>query len=341
MLLAGVIADDLTGALEMGAIVADSGLRTVVTIGCRAPPQAVEALVIDTESRNELPDRAARSVSAAARALLELGITQVFKKVDSTLRGPIASELQALHEVWPTRSIVLAPAYPRLGRTVCQGRLLVGGVPVSNTDFASDPTWPVSDSLVRAVAPPASDSWLRIPDASTDQDLRDVLLCHDGSDHIFTGSGGLGRAWAAQFATGKPPRQATGPLPSKALLVVSGSHHPASAALAEEARRRGHRVLCVPAAPGNPERILRQLIHSAVQEIERNRPELLVIFGGDTAASLLSATGTAEIFSVGELLPGIALARANILGRDTLLLTKAGGFDVPRLLHTILGGTSE
>src|SRR4051794_6190754 len=124
-MLAGVVADDLTGALEMGAMLAGSCLRSFVTIGCRDLRDDFDAVVVDTETRNQSPECAAFVVFNATRSLRAAGVQRLFKKIDSTLRGPIGAELQAVREAWGG-SIVLTPAYPRLGRAVCNGRLFAG-----------------------------------------------------------------------------------------------------------------------------------------------------------------------------------------------------------------------
>jgi uncharacterized protein YgbK (DUF1537 family) len=44
--------------------------------------------------------------------------------------------------------VVLAPANPSKGRIVAEGRYLIDGVPLDQTDFARDPQWPARSSLV-------------------------------------------------------------------------------------------------------------------------------------------------------------------------------------------------
>src|SRR5690348_10728682 len=87
------IADDLTGALEIGAIFAANGLNAVVATdldsvrGLRSP-----ALVLDTETRHLDAQHAAARTRQIAIHARDLSSLLIYKKTDSTLRGNIAAE---------------------------------------------------------------------------------------------------------------------------------------------------------------------------------------------------------------------------------------------------------
>lgn len=85
--------DDLTGACDTGAVLAEGGLPTVVLLPeAGQPTEALEVLVLDTESRRLLPAEAEARARAAAARLLANGPAHLYKKLDSTLRGPVAAE---------------------------------------------------------------------------------------------------------------------------------------------------------------------------------------------------------------------------------------------------------
>ena len=65
-------------------------------------------------------------------------------KIDSTLRGNWASELQAL--VDGGRRVVLIPSHPRAGRICRGGMVYVNGVPVADSELGNDPRLPVRSS---------------------------------------------------------------------------------------------------------------------------------------------------------------------------------------------------
>src|SRR5256885_2230664 len=109
-----IVADDLTGACDTGALFAARG-PVPVTVW-PDPPLRAPVSVVDTESRALDPVDAARRVSGVARNLAR---TRFFKKIDSTLRGPIAAELDALLLLVGAAGLALALA-GRLGRATAR-----------------------------------------------------------------------------------------------------------------------------------------------------------------------------------------------------------------------------
>lgn len=59
----------------------------------------------------------------------------IYKKIDSTLRGNIGSELDALKEVFNPDFIVIAPGNPSGGRVLKNGELYLNGVRIDKTDY--------------------------------------------------------------------------------------------------------------------------------------------------------------------------------------------------------------
>src|SRR5437660_8331789 len=118
------LADDATGALEIGARFSEAGLDARVSFDPDADLASC-ALVVDTETRQQSAERARAVVRSIAMRAKESGVAHIYKKTDSTLRGPIAAEFRGLLDVWPELPLVYAPAYPVLGRTVRSGVLYV------------------------------------------------------------------------------------------------------------------------------------------------------------------------------------------------------------------------
>ncbi len=140
----GIVADDLTGAMDSSGYFARLGFGTVVVLDPDFSSDAA-MLVITTNSRAEAPEIARARVRQAMRAMAGRA---VYKKIDSTLRGNIGEELQVAAEAMSSDKVVLAPAFPAVGRTTVNGVLLVNGVPVAETQFASDPISPVKESSI-------------------------------------------------------------------------------------------------------------------------------------------------------------------------------------------------
>jgi len=143
MLQFGVIADDLTGAMDTGLQFAQLGLRTIVYLEpARVDIDAVP--VLDTESRDVAFDLAYAKVRDAARRLKG---RVVYKKIDSTLRGNIGWEVDAVMDELDLSLALVSPAFPANGRTTRDGYLLVRGVRLRQTDFAEDTLCPPTDHI--------------------------------------------------------------------------------------------------------------------------------------------------------------------------------------------------
>ena len=136
------VADDLTGAMDTGVGLAKAGLKTIISFSSSAQ-ESSDAVVVTTDSRAESAADAYRRVRSVGERFRD---HLIYKKVDSTLRGNIAAELQALLDATEVRHTVVCPAFPAIKRTVVKGRLLVDGVPVEETQFSRDPVSPVKKS---------------------------------------------------------------------------------------------------------------------------------------------------------------------------------------------------
>lgn len=140
----GIIADDLTGAMDTAVGFAKIGLDTIISFGDRIR-QTATVVVVSTDSRADDPHTAYRKARREAAKFLGL---YVYKKIDSTLRGNIGTELRALMDTLGTEKAIVCPAFPANERTVVDGRLLVDNVPVNETYFANDPSSPVTEAHI-------------------------------------------------------------------------------------------------------------------------------------------------------------------------------------------------
>jgi len=144
-----IIADDLSSATDCGAQVVRSGLSVVVPLGGYSLPKqarAAQVISVDTDSRSLSADYAYAKVKAASQQLIAEGWTDFYKSVDSTLRGNLGSEIEAVLEIVKPDCAVIAPAFPKYGRTTVEGVQYLHGRPLHETEFGSDPTAPVKDA---------------------------------------------------------------------------------------------------------------------------------------------------------------------------------------------------
>jgi len=143
----GVIADDLTGAAELGAVGRRLGLKAEILCNDR-PSSGADLVCVDTDSRSCPPAEAAKRAAAAAELLKSVGAQWIYKKVDSVLRGNVTAEVEAVMQQLALNRALVLPANPSLGRIIRDGQYFVGGKPIHRTEFARDPEHPRRTSQV-------------------------------------------------------------------------------------------------------------------------------------------------------------------------------------------------
>jgi uncharacterized protein YgbK (DUF1537 family) len=150
-----IVADDLTGSGDTAVQFVRAGWSTHLSIGgadeaLSGPATAgVEVLAVTTNSRALDAADAAQVIRQNVRQLRAAGVSRLYKKVDSTLRGAFKAEIDAAREAWGADTVaVICPAFPATGRTVAQGILYVNGKPVTETSAATDPVTPVTESHI-------------------------------------------------------------------------------------------------------------------------------------------------------------------------------------------------
>ena len=140
-----VVADDLSGASDTGHQFAARGYGTRVAAAQDATPADESVLVVNTDSRYSAQADAAERV---ANAVDRVPADVVYKKIDSTLRGNLVAEIDAMVEATGADLAVVAPAFPSTGRMTVGGTHLVDGTPVARTAAGEDPDTPVEHSHV-------------------------------------------------------------------------------------------------------------------------------------------------------------------------------------------------
>jgi len=156
----GCIADDYTGASDLANTLTRCGLRTMQTIGVPSDDldlPEVDAVVVSLKSRSIDAGLAVSRSRAAERWLRGRGAAHVLFKIcstfDSTDAGNIGPVMDALRTDSGDTIVLVTPAFPETGRTVYQGNLFVGSVPLNESPLKDHPLNPMHDSnLVRVLA---------------------------------------------------------------------------------------------------------------------------------------------------------------------------------------------
>jgi uncharacterized protein YgbK (DUF1537 family) len=149
-----VIADDFTGANDVGVMLAKHGAQAQVLFNCaqlRHTRQS-DVVILNTDSRALPAQQAAQRIAEAMDAWQSTHQQcWFFKKIDSTLRGNIGAELEATLQATGLPLAIVAPAYPALQRKVRQGICWVNDVPLTDSEFASDPKTPVTSAQISTI----------------------------------------------------------------------------------------------------------------------------------------------------------------------------------------------
>lgn len=248
--LLGCIADDYTGATDLCSMLVRAGLRVVLCFDVPDETNALadfDAIVIALKSRSIAPEAAVERSLAALRFLQGLNTQRFFFKYcstfDSTPRGNIGPVADALADALAVDQVVFCPAFPENGRTVYQGWLFVGSVPLHESSMKDHPLNPMHDSdLVRVLQAQSQRAVHRlglqtsklgsepghyIADAIDEDDLQ--CIAEVAANHrLLTGGSAIARHWGEILSADRmPSRDATEIVEQKAsnvrCVVLAGS----------------------------------------------------------------------------------------------------------------------
>ena len=151
-MLLGCIADDITGATDLGLMLASHGMTTAMHLGVPGADVGVttQAVVIGLKIRTVEPGAAVHEALRAADWLLERDARQLFYKYcstfDSTARGNIGPVSNALLIRLGETQTALCPAFPENGRVVVGGNLYVDGTLLAQSPMRHHPLTPMTES---------------------------------------------------------------------------------------------------------------------------------------------------------------------------------------------------
>jgi len=427
-----VIADDLTGANDTGVhflgadhpvtVIVDGGVQRdtpaeTTSAGQKAPTDVptAETVVVNTDTRFSDATTAYSIVSDNIARYCGNGSREICKKVDSTLRGNIGAEIDACLDTGFYDIACVAPATPRNGRTVLDGRCYVHGIPLHETEIATDRFTPVDESDIRRIirrqssrtsvllplsvlrgAGTAAERFVTdairrgveiiVCDAETVEDLRNTRALFSSLDErvLYVGSAGLFHA-RDEIDHEEPARAVSiDPETVTSALFVIGSLMQTTQGQVEHLIAHTDTGYCrVGIDDGVPPQgreiddlagtVRDQLAHHDAVVIQTAYPDreitadgstiaaalgaivdrvvaerkvdLIVATGGDTALHVLKQMNVHRLDLVGEVLPGVALARfdRHHPSAGTLFATKAGSYGDPDaltyLFHHLISGT--
>jgi uncharacterized protein YgbK (DUF1537 family) len=155
-----IIADDLTGAADTAVqfcpCFEDTTLVSYQHQGLvfePAYPAVKRATAIYTNSRALGVEQARKRLVGVAQRLRDINELELYKKIDSCMRGNVGAECDALLERLDFEAGFITPAFPEMGRTTLESIHRVHRVPLAESEISRDPVTPVTESsLIRIVA---------------------------------------------------------------------------------------------------------------------------------------------------------------------------------------------
>ena len=257
----GCIADDFTGATDLAALLARSGLPVSLRTGVptESTDNSATLEVIALKCRTIPVADALDQVRQAFQWLKKAGAQRIFWKYcstfDSTAEGNIGPVAEMLMAELGTNQTIYCPAFPENGRGIFMGHLFVGEQLLSESPMKDHPLTPMRDSnLVRLLSPQvrgkvglanrlvvakgtdALKARLEqlgsegvahvITDAVSDEDLKTIATATADMSLVTGGSaiaGQLPRLYIQQGLVAAPTDRARAEMPVGGQIVLSGS----------------------------------------------------------------------------------------------------------------------
>jgi len=145
-----VIADDFTGAAEIGGIGLQYGLKVLIETEVTGSGDP-DLLIVAADTRSMDADEASDRIERLTTQVVQLGPSFIYKKIDSVLRGNVYEELVSQQTAEGKSRVLIIPANPHFNRVVKDGIYYVNNTPLSETSFANDPEFPLQSSDVRDI----------------------------------------------------------------------------------------------------------------------------------------------------------------------------------------------
>ena len=328
-------ADDRTGALEIGGLVADE----TATIPVGPTVQSERCCVVDIASRHLTREMAqARMADVVARPADHRA-----HKMDAGLRGNWANEIEVLLDAGYKVAVICA--FPDAGRRCKDGVVYIHGKPVLESVFGNDPlNAPISSKPAEVLEHArVRGDWV-VWDANDNVEMQSNIRRAIAEERIVIGASGAIGGFAREYLPERPPRKIALPKPA---VVLCGSLNPLSRqqidaiGVTVQTTTTGIEfsddttVIATPIPEGeitDAEAVAMAEDAAAMLRKEWERIGTLVVIGGDTAAAIV---GDDALECMGTVAPGIPASMYN----GVCLITKGGGIGELEIVKTIVHET--
>lgn len=157
-----VIADDFTGAAEIGGVGLKYGLRVIIETQINGTVDT-DLLVIAADTRSLPAESASNEIEHITEQLLKQKPEFIFKKLDSVLRGNIGAEIVSQLKVSGQKRGIIVAGNPAFGRVIENGIYKVNQIPIAETWFARDLGNTAHSSLVTEIVSPKNIQTYSLP----------------------------------------------------------------------------------------------------------------------------------------------------------------------------------
>lgn len=348
-----VIADDFTGAAELAGLSLRYGLSVSVHLD-NAVDTNKDVVIISTDSRSMQKAAAIYCTADAIEAVLKHEPSLIYKKIDSVLRGYVIDEIKVQMELSEKSKAFILPANPSLQRTIINGEYFIEGKRITETDFVSDPEFPVRSAKVAEILQDENvqvlkqDDWLPVEgvvvgEAETVADIDGWAKAVDET-WMLAGAGDFYTALLQKdykvheqqkFKLQLPHLYVCGTAFNERKEFIKGlscvSYLPES--ITEEwvqqtgdiIRQQNKLVISIDES-AEKAMVLRIVMAKAVKEIvERENIKEIFIEGGSTAAAVLEELNIKKLTPVNELNRGVVRMKAG----DLFITVKPGSYQLP------------
>lgn len=255
-----VVADDFTGAAEIGGIALRNGYRVVIDTEVGGEYQEVEVVVLATDTRSMSGKEAGIATRDLVSKVVKLKPQLIYKKIDSVLRGNILEELAAHMNIVGQEKALVVPANPSLNRVVKNGTYYYHGVPLAESDFAVSTQSPVTSSFVADILGDSTELSVAVVTKGKDLPTKGVFIANaeDESDLVYwaskvdnlmvmAGASGFFNAiLKTNDSKGYLSVNQNVPSVGKRLMYICGSAFPASREAVKQALESGREVAFMP-----------------------------------------------------------------------------------------------
>lgn len=157
MAIFGVVADDFTGTASSGMMMAKAQVETGLFFDAKQvkkfeDKERLQAVYASTNSRAISASKAYEAVYEATEVLSEIGVQYYSKKIDTTMRGGIGYEIDAMLDFLGDDAVaVMVTAMPPSKRICVGGYSIIDGVLLTETSIAKDVKTPVKEAFIPGI----------------------------------------------------------------------------------------------------------------------------------------------------------------------------------------------